>query len=174
MEFWSWDLWYANQHSQCHLASRRLQFAVRWTVCRFGGFQVGSSSCASRNAFWTRAQIRFTSPRFSCFKPFNVDGSGQPCSVKSTKSVNNFSFGNRWMKLTPRANADSTQHGRRPQVMIKFSKLAYAASSAWLISSGPRISHETSLERQGTHLQPRYIHMDSARQFRYTPSSFRP
>lgn len=121
---------YHDRQTGSYLTSWRLQFAVRCAMCRLGGDHRGSASCASWNDFRTRAHIRFTSVRFSRFRPFSVEGSGQPCSEKSTSSVNNCSLGNCWINLTPWPIADSTQHGRKPQFMTKLSRPAYAASSA--------------------------------------------
>lgn len=77
-----------------HLASCRLQFAVRCTMCSAGGTQSESRSFTSAKAFFTRAHIRFTSFLFSLFNSLSVDGSGQPCSEKSTSRVSRLNFGN--------------------------------------------------------------------------------
>lgn len=121
-----------------HLASRRHQFSVRCTICKLGAVQPGSSSSALRNAARTRAQMRLTSVRFSLLSPLSVEGSGQPCSLKSTSSVSSLSSGNLRANLTPSSTAESTQHGRSPQFMTRLRRPEYAATSASLMSSATR------------------------------------
>lgn len=124
-----------NPTMAAYFASWRLQFSVLWTMCKFGAVQLGFRSFVFVNAFLTKDHMRLTSLRFNLFRSFSVEGSGQPCSEKSTNNVSSFSFGNCWMNLTPLSTAESIQQGRRPQFMTRLCRLAYPSISASLMSS---------------------------------------
>lgn len=163
-------------------ASCRLQFDVACRTCNAGGDHLGFCACAFLRAFCTSAHMRLTSFRFSRLRALRVDGSGHPCSLKSTSKDSSFNLGKFWINLMPFLSADSTQHGRNPQFMTRFSIFAYAAISALEISSKLAVSLQTIAQKLGRkfkgegviyelYVQPREIHIESARQFKQTNPS---